>query len=308
MARYILKRLVAGFLSLFMLITITFFLMHSIPGGPFSKGEHRKTPEAVLEQIRDQYGLNDPIYVQYVRYLKNISKGNLGVSFTKLNYSVNDLIVDGAPNSAKVGILAVILAVIIGIALGIISAVRRGHLPDMFAMVIATAGVSIPSFVLCALSLCFFCGKLRILPSFGLNSAACYILPVSCLAFGEIAYITRLTRSSMIETLKQDYIQTERSKGTPEFVVITKYTLKNSILPVITYLGPMFASIITGTFVIEKTFSIPGLGRYFVEAIGQRDYAITLGLTIFVGSMIIICNLVVDIIYALVDPRIRIDA
>lgn len=308
MFKYVLKRLLAGALSLFALITVTFFLMHSIPGGPFSKGENRKTPEAVLEQIRDQYGLNDPLYVQYFDYIKNIAHGDLGVSYTKLNYSVNDLITDGAPNSAKVGILAVIFALIIGIPLGIISAVRRGHFADMAAMIVATAGISIPSFVLCVLTLCFFCGKLQLLPSFGLSSAKCYVLPVACLAFGQIAYITRLTRSSMLETMKQDYIRTERSKGTPEFVIIGKYALKNSILPVITYLGPMLASIITGTFVIEKTFSIPGLGRYFVEAIGQRDYAITLGLTIFVGSMIIICNLAVDIIYALVDPRIKIDS
>ena len=287
MLRYIVKRVIAGFLSLFMLITLTFFLMHVIPGGPFSPGEYRKTPPEVLKQIQDSYGLNDPIYAQYGRYLNNLAHGNLGVSFKKLNYSVNELIV--------------------GIPLGTTAAVRRGHLADGISMVIATVGVSVPSFVLCVLSMYLFCDKLKLLPTYGLDSWNCYILPVGCMAFGQIAYITRLMRSSMLETMRQDFIRTERSKGIPELVVIGKYALKNSILPVVTYVGPMVAALMTGTFIIEKVFSIPGLGRYFVNAIGDRDYAVTLGLTIFVGAMIIICNLVVDIIYAFVDPRVKID-
>lgn len=308
MARYIIKRIIAGLLSLFALITITFFLMHAIPGGPFGKSENRRTPEAVIEMIRDSYGLNDPLPVQYGRYLWNIMHGNLGVSFTKLNYSVNRLIADGAPASARIGVIAIIVTVAIGIPLGIVAAVKRGKLPDMIAMVIATAGVSIPSFVLCVLTMYFFCGKLKLFPTYGLSSWKSYVCPVFCLALGHIAYITRLMRSSMLETMRQDFIRTERSKGTPEHRVIMKYALKNSILPVVTYLGPMTASLITGTFVVEKTFSIPGLGQYFVNAIGDRDYAVTLGLTIFVGAMIILCNLIVDIVYALIDPRIRITA
>ncbi|MGN0353687.1 MAG: ABC transporter permease [Muricoprocola sp.] len=307
MVRYILKRLVAGVMSLFVLITLTFFLMHVIPGGPFSPEEYRKTPEAVLEKIEDQYGLNDPIYVQYGNYLGNLLHGNLGVSFKKLNYSVNELIGNGAPVSAKVGFWAILLALFVGVPLGTTAAVRRGHLADGISMVIATIGVSVPSFVLCVLCMYLFCSKLQLLPTYGLSNWKCYILPVSCMAFGQIAYITRLMRSSMLETMRQDYIRTERSKGIPELVVIGKYALKNSILPVVTYMGPMVASLMTGTFVIEKVFSIPGLGRYFVNAIGDRDYAVTLGLTIFVGAMIIVCNLVVDIIYAFVDPRVKID-
>lgn len=307
MLRYIVKRVIAGFLSLFVLITITFFLMHAIPGGPFSAEQFRKTPEAVLEQIEDQYGLNDPLYVQYFTYLKNLAHGNLGISFTKLNYSVNDLIANGAPASAKIGFWAILLTLCVGIPLGTTAAVRRGHLADGVSMVVATVGVSVPSFVLCVLAMYVFCEKLKLLPSFGLTSWKCYILPVGCMAFGQIAYITRLMRSSMLETMRQDYIRTERSKGIPEMVIITKYAMKNSILPVVTYLGPMIATLMTGTFIIEKVFSIPGLGRYFVNAINDRDYAVTLGLTIFVGAMIIFCNLVVDIVYALVDPRVKID-
>ncbi|MCD7746688.1 MAG: ABC transporter permease [Lachnospiraceae bacterium] len=307
MLRYIIKRVIAGFLSLFMLITLTFFLLHAIPGGPFSSEEYRKTSEAVLEQIEDMYGLNDPIYIQYLDYLSNLAHGNLGVSFSKLNYSVNDLIANGAPVSAKVGVWAVLLSLVVGVPLGVTAAVRRGHFSDGLSMVIATIGVSVPSFVLCVLAMYVFCDQLQLLPTYGLTSWKHYILPVACLAFGKVAYITRLTRSSMLETMQQDYIRTERSKGIPERTVIGRYALKNSILPVITYLGPMIASLITGTFIVEKVFSIPGLGKYFVNAISDRDYSVTLGLTVFVGAMIIICNLIVDILYALVDPRVKID-
>lgn len=281
--------------------------MHAIPGGPFSPDKYRKTPEAVLEQMKDQYGLNDPVYIQYADYLKNLAHGNLGISFTKLNYSVNDLIYNGAPVSAKVGFWGILLALLVGIPLGTTAAVRRGHLADGISMVIATVGVSVPSFVLCVLSMYFFCAKLQLLPTYGLSNWRCYILPVTCMAFGQVAYITRLMRSSMLETMRQDFIRTERSKGVPELIVISKYALKNSILPVITYVGPMVAALITGTFIIEKVFSIPGLGRYFVNAIGDRDYAVTLGLTVFVGALIIICNLIVDILYALIDPRVKIN-
>lgn len=307
MTRYILKRVGAGLLSLWVLITITFFLLHAIPGGPFSSDDYRKTSPEVLERIEDSYGLSDPLPVQYLDYLNNIIHGNLGVSFVKLNYSVNDLIANGAPVSAKVGFFAILFALVAGVPLGATAAVRRGHMADWISMIIATIGVSVPSFVLCVLMMYTFCGKLKILPSYGLSNWKCYILPVFCLAFSHIAYITRLMRSSMLETMHQDYIRTERSKGVPEHTIIAKYALKNSILPVITYLGPMIAALITGTFVVESVFSIPGLGKFFVSAIGDRDYSVTLGLTIFVGTMVILCNLMVDILYAIIDPRVKID-
>ena len=307
MAKYLVKRLVAGAVSLLVLITITFFLMHAIPGGPFSSDKYRKTPEEVLERIQDSYGLNDPLPVQYFDYLKNIARGNLGVSFTKLNYSVNSIIANGAPVSARVGFWAILLSLGVGVPLGATAAVRRGHMADWGSMIIATVGVSVPGFVLCVLLMYVFCGKLQLLPTYGLSNWKCYILPVFCLAFGRIAYITRLMRSSMLDTLHQDYIRTERSKGVTERTVISKYALKNSVLPVITYLGPMIASLITGTFVVESVFSIPGLGKFFVTAIGDRDYAVTLGLTIFVGALVIICNLFVDILYAVIDPRVKIE-
>lgn len=307
MLKYILKRVGAGVLSLFVLITITFFLLHIIPGGPFSPAENRNVPPKILEKISDQYGLNDPIPVQYVRYLKNLAHGDLGTSFKKQDTTVNELIAQGFPVSAKVGIWGVLISLAVGVPLGVIAAVKRGRWPDWAAMIFATIGVSVPSFVICVLMMYFFCEKWRIFPSYGLTSWKHYVLPVFCMAFSQIAYITRLMRSSMLETMRQDYIRTERAKGVPEFTVISKYAMKNSLLPIITYVGPMVAALLTGTFIIEKLFSVPGLGRYFVSAINDRDYSVTLGLTLFVGGLIIIVNIIVDIMYAVIDPRVKID-
>lgn len=307
MVKYIFKRIGAGIVSLFVLITITFFLLHIIPGGPFSPAENRNVPPKILEKITEQYGLNDPIPEQYVRYLKNLAQGNLGTSFKKQDTTVNELIAQGFPVSAKVGLWGVLISLAIGVPLGVVAAVKRGKWPDGAAMVFATIGVSVPSFVICVLMMYFFCEKWKIFPSYGLTSWKHYILPVFCMAFSQIAYITRLMRSSMLETMRQDYIRTERAKGVPEFAVIGKYAMKNSLLPIITYVGPMVAALLTGTFIIEKMFSVPGLGRYFVTAISDRDYSVTLGLTLFVGALIIVVNIIVDIMYALIDPRVKID-
>ena len=307
MTRYIAKRLGVGVISLFILVTVTFFLLHAIPGGPFSPEDNRNVPPKILEKISEQYGLNDPVPEQYARYLSNLLHGDFGTSFKKQDTTVNELISQGFPVSARVGAWGILISLAAGILLGIIAAVKRGKIPDMIAMVIATIGVSVPSFVICVLMMYVFCEKLKILPSYGLTSWKHYILPVFCMAFSQIAYITRLMRSSMLETMRQDYIRTERAKGTPEYLVISRYAMKNSLLPIITYVGPMVAALLTGTFIIEKLFSVPGQGRYFVTAIGDRDYSVTLGLTIFVGSLIILCNLIVDILYAVIDPRIKID-
>ena len=307
MAKYILKRLGVGALSLFILVTITFFLLHAIPGGPFSPEDNRNVPPKILEKISDQYGLNDPIPQQYARYLGNLLHGDLGTSFKKQDTTVSELIGQGFPVSARVGAWGIAISLVAGILLGIVAAVKRGKAPDMIAMIVATVGVSVPSFVICVLLMYIFCEKLQLLPSFGLTSWKHYILPVFCMAFSQIAYITRLMRSSMLETMRQDYIRTERAKGTPEYVVIGKYAMKNSLLPIVTYVGPMVAALLTGTFIIEKLVSVPGRGRYFVSAINDRDYSVTLGLTIFVGALIILCNLIVDILYAVIDPRIKID-
>lgn len=307
MFRYILKRVLAGFLSLFVLITVTFFLMHSIPGGPFSPEEDRRVPEAVLEKISESYGLNDPLPVQYKDYLKNLAKGNLGISFKQPDVTVNEILERGTPVSAKLGAIAVLFSLLVGIPLGIISAVKRGTGADMAAMVFSTIGISIPNFVMTVLLMYFFAVYLQLLPTYGLSTWKHYILPVLGLSFTPIARITRLMRSSMLEVMEEDYVRTARSKGVPEFFVIVKHALKNAIIPVVTYLGPLAAALLTGTFVVERLFSIPGVGREFVTGISDRDYSITLGMTIYLGCFIIIVNIIVDVLYVVIDPRVKID-
>ncbi|MGL4534080.1 MAG: ABC transporter permease [Fusobacteriaceae bacterium] len=307
MINYILKRIFAGFLSLFILITITFFLMHSIPGGPFSPAEERKVPPSLLIKIEEKYGLNKPLHIQYMNYLKNLSKLDLGFSFKQEDTSVNEIISRGFPVSAKVGFFAIIASLSLGIPLGIISALKRGTYIDSLAMILATVGIAVPSFILTVLLMFFFCIHLKWLPTYGLSTYKHYILPVLGLSITPIAYMSRLMRSSLLEVLRQDYIRTARAKGVKEIFVILKHALRNSLLPIVTYIAPLIAGLLTGSFVIERLFSIPGIGRDFVTGIGDRDYSIILGLTIFFGAIIIVSNLVVDILYAIVDPRIKID-
>ncbi len=307
MLAYIVKRLFAGLLTLLVLITLTFALMHAIPGGPFSPTEEKKVPKSILMKIQEKYGLDKPLPVQYFSYLRSLARGDLGISFKQEDVTINELIEQGFPVSARVGALAVILSLCVGIPLGIISAVKRGKWMDWASMIFATLGVSIPSFVLAVLLMFLFSVVLRVLPVYGLSSWKHYILPVAGLSFGPISYITRLMRSSMLEVMRQDYIITARSKGVREFFVITKHALRNAVIPVVTYLGPLIAGLLTGSFVIERLFTIPGIGRYFVSSIGDRDYSVLLGMTIFFGAFIIIANLVVDILYAIIDPRVKIN-
>lgn len=304
---YILKRILAGMLTMFILVTITFFLMHAIPGGPFSPAEERNVPESVLKKVEERYGLNDPVYIQYFNYLKNLAHGDLGFSFKQPDRTVNEIIRIGFPVSAKVGAIAAVVSVVIGVPLGIISAVKRGKWMDWASMAFATIGISVPGFVIAVLSMYLFAVKLKILPTYGLTSWRHYILPVGGLALGPIAYIARLMRSSMLEIMRQDYIRTARAKGVSEFWVITKHAMKNAITPVVTYLGPLVASLLTGSFVVEKLFSIPGMGRYYVTGISDRDYSVTLGMTLFFGLFVVIANIIVDILYALIDPRVKMD-
>jgi len=304
---YILKRILAGMLTMFILVTITFFLMHAIPGGPFSPAEERNVPESVLKKVEERYGLNDPVYIQYFNYLKNLAHGDLGFSFKQPDRTVNEIIRIGFPVSAKVGAIAAVVSVVIGVPLGIISAVKRGKWMDWASMAFATIGISVPGFVIAVLSMYLFAVKLKILPTYGLTSWRHYILPVGGLALGPIAYIARLMRSSMLEIMRQDYIRTARAKGVSEFWVIAKHAMKNAITPVVTYLGPLVASLLTGSFVVEKLFSIPGMGRYYVTGISDRDYSATLGMTLFFGLFVVIANIIVDILYALIDPRVKMD-
>lgn len=304
MLKYTLGRILSGIITIFLLITVTFFLMRAIPGSPFSKGE-QGMPAEVLERLNEKYGFDKPLYQQYFAYLRNILKGDFGESFKKVNNSVNDMIGRGFPVSARVGAVAIVVSLLVGLSLGILSAIKRGGVLDGMAMVLATVGVSIPTFVTSVLLLYLFAGVLRVLPTYGLATWKHYILPVTCLSFHPIAYITRMTRSSMLEVMEMDYIRTARAKGVREIMVIVKHGLRNAILPVVTYLGTLIASLLTGSFVVERLYAIPGIGKYFVDSISGRDYNVILGITVFFGIFVVTCNIIVDILYGIIDPRVK---
>ncbi len=305
MIKYILKRLLAGVLTIVVLITVAFFLMHMMPGSPFSIEEQKKlTPEG-LARLNAKYGLDKPVWEQYITYWEGLLRGDFGTSFKKPDTSANEIIFGHFPTSAKVGGVAVLVSLLIGIPLGIAAALHRGKLVDGFCMVFATVGISAPVFVISVVLMYLFCGVLPIFPNFGLNGWQSYVLPVACLSFSPIAYIARQTRSSMLDAMGQDYIRTARAKGVREFKVVAKHALKNALTPVITYLGTLIASLLTGSFVVERMFSISGIGRYFVQSISDRDYTMIMGITIFFGVFVVVCNLAADIMLAVIDPRVK---
>ena len=304
MLKYVIKRLLAGVLTMVVLITVAFFMMHAMPGGPFSPSEEKNVPPEVLERIAASYGLDQPVWQQYLTYWKNLLNGDLGVSFKTVG-TVREKIAGHFPYSAQVGGLAVMFSLLIGIPMGLIAALYQGKAADMATLALATVGISVPVFVLSLLLSYLFSVKLKWLPTYGLDSWACYILPVVCLSMNPIAYIARQTRSSMLEALEQDYIRTARAKGVSELMVVAKHALKNALTPIITYLGPLVAGLLTGSFVVESRFAIPGLGYYFVRSISDRDYTMIMGIVIFFGLFVVICNLVSDILLAIVDPRVK---
>lgn len=303
MGIYILKRLGYSLLTLFIIITLTFFLMRSIPGSIYTKD--KPLPPKIVENIKAKYGLDLPLSQQYFKMLGNVVRLDFGMSMQSEGRKVNDIIAEQFPNSAKLGIFAIFLCLIIGIPLGIISALKNGKWQDNGAMILATLGVTIPSFVVATLGQYIFSVKLKILPVMGFKTFASAIMPAVALSFFPLAFIARLVRSSMLETLEQDFIRTARAKGLSEQVVIFKHALKNSLIPVVTYLGPLIAAILTGSFVVERIFNIPGLGRYYVTSISNRDYTTMMGITIFYAAFVIIMNFLVDIVYVFIDPRIK---
>lgn len=305
MPKYIIKRVLIGFVTLFVLASVTFFLMKATPGSPFSLAKY-KTPEA-LAAAEAKYNLDKPLVEQYVIYLKGVAQGNLGESMINTGRSVSYYIKTGFPVTARLGLIAFVLALVGGIALGTGAALSRHKWVNNLCMFVATIGVSVLSFLIAMIMLIVFGVQLHILPFIGLNSPLNYIMPALSLAFYPIAMIARLTRSSMLEVMNQDYIILARSKGTPYKKVVIKHALKNAMLPVVTYAGPMFAFMLTGSFVIESVFSIPGIGSAFVSCITTRDYPIIMGLTIFLGFLVITFNLITDILSAIIDPRIKLD-
>lgn len=301
---YIIKRIFNAFIVLWIVITITFFLMHAIPGGPFTA--EKSLPPYVLHSIEERYKLNDPLYKQYGDYLCNLVQGDLGPSFKYPGRSVNDIIKDGFPVSFKLGIEAILIAIIIGIPAGILAGVKKDKWQDRAVNFFTTLGVAVPSFVVAALLIYVLSTKLHLLPAAMWNGWRYEIMPALALSGMPMSFIARLTRSSMLDILSQDYIKTARAKGLSWSKVLIKHALPNSLIPVVTYLGPMTASILTGSFVIETIFAIPGLGQYFVTSIYNRDYTVILGITIFYSVIVIVLNMVVDLLYPLLDPRIKI--
>ncbi|MCD7908604.1 MAG: ABC transporter permease [Clostridium sp.] len=307
MLKYLVKRIGTAVVTLFVAATITFFVMNLVPGDPFMS---EKAPTAAAKAAMEaKYGLDKPLVVQYGNYLKNLLHGDFGVSYVQAkNKPIMDIIKQAFPISAKIGAIAVVVATVIGIPLGCLSALRREKWQDNVIRVVSTVGIAVPGFVVATSFMILFAVKLKLVPASGLSTAASYVLPVVTLALSPCSYIARLMRSSMLDVIGQDYIRTARAKGMSEFITTFKHALRNSLIPVITYMGPMIANVLTGGFVVEKIFNIPGLGRYFVKSIESRDYTIIMGVTIFYAAILILMTLICDIIYKLVDLRIKLDA
>lgn len=303
MKKFVLKRLLMAIVTMWVIITITFVIMHAVPGDPFAR--EGKMPEQVYQNLRAQYGLDKPLGEQYVIYLKNIVKGDFGKSMKSQAETVNQMIKRGAPVSAQIGLQAFIISMILGPALGSIAALYQNKLPDYITMIIAIIGISVPSFIFATLLVQFVAKQVAWLPISGWGTFSHSILPSLSLALMPIAASARLMRSSMLEVLGQDYIRTARSKGLSKFKVIMGHAVRNAILPVVSTLGTTLSGLLTGSFVIEKIFGVPGLGNFLISSVTNRDYTLIMGTTIFYSFVLIILLLIVDILYVVIDPRIQ---
>lgn len=302
MAKYILKRCVIAIFTLLVLITIIFVLVQYLPGDPFTS---EKSNPAIIAKMEAYYGLDKPLFEQWLTYIGNLLQGDLGVSIKYTGRSVNDTIAQTFPYSAGLGIRALSFALALGLLLGTLAAQHAGRTVDYVCVLIAIIGVSIPDFILGTLAQFFLAIRQGWFPAGQWTSWKHMILPVFALSLYTLAMITRLMRSSMLEVLSQDYILTAKAKGLSRFQVIWRHQIRNSILPVITVMGPLTAALLTGTFVLEKIFAIPGMGKFYVESVYDNDYTMILGMTAFYGLFLVIANLVVDILYGIVDPRIK---
>lgn len=302
---YILKRVVLALLTVWVVITVTFFVSRAVPGSPFAS--EKALTEAAQAALEAKYGMDKPVFEQYLTYLKDIvTKFDFGPSLTQRGRNVNDIIMDGMETSLVLGLIAAGMALVIGVVLGAVAALRRNKIIDKVIMVFTTACVSMPSFIMGSLLLIIFAITFKILPANGTTTQG-LILPVITLSLSPMANITRLTRSSMLDVLGQDYIRTAKAKGVSGSRIIFGHALKNSLIPVITYIGPMLAYIVTGSLVVEQIFAVPGIGRAFVNSITGRDYPLIMGTTIVLAALIVIMNLITDILYKVVDPRINLE-
>ena len=303
-SRYIVKRVLLALVSPFAIITITYFLMNLMPGDPFMSEKASEENRAILIA---KYGLDQPVYVQYGKYLENLLHGDMGTSYVlQKGRAVKDIIFESFQVSMGLGVRALLLAIVCGIILGCIAGLCKDKLPDAIIRVFSSIGISMPGYVIASGLMIFLAVNLKVLPV-NYNKPGGWVMPMLTLAIYPTSYLTRLTRASILEVMNQDYLRTERAKGMSEFVVVFIHALKNSLIPVITYLGPLTASILTGGFVAESVFSVPGLGRYFVSSISSRDYTMIMGVTIFYSALIVFMNLICDILYKIVDPRIQLD-
>ena len=303
-SRYIVKRILLALVSLFAIITITYFLMNLMPGDPFMSEKASEENRAILIA---KYGLDQPVYVQYGKYLTNLLQGDMGTSYVlQKGRAVKDIIFESFQVSMGLGVRALLLAIVCGIILGCIAGLCKDKLPDAVIRVLSSVGISMPGYVIASGLMILLAVNLKVLPV-NYNKPGGWLMPMLTLAIYPTSYLTRLTRASILEVMNQDYLRTERAKGMSEFVVVFIHALKNSLIPVITYLGPLTASILTGGFVAESVFSVPGLGRYFVSSISSRDYTMIMGVTIFYSALIVFMNLICDILYKIVDPRIQLD-
>jgi len=316
MTGYVLRRVLWLIPVLWAVATITFFLMHAVPGGPFT--QEKTLPQAITDALNRRYNLDEPLWKQYLLYLWNLMQGDLGLSF-RGDRDVSELIGRGFFVTLQLGLISFVVAIVVGVALGVISAVNQNGPGDYAAVFFATAGASVPNFVLASFLIIIFAIKLEWFLILGwggpiewqdtFNASSWnlkkLVLPVVSLSVVPAAYIARVTRASMLDVLRQDYIRTARAKGLVEYHVIFRHAVRNAMIPVLTVMGPIFANLVTGSFIIENIFSIPGVGRAFIDAVLRRDYAMIMGTTLFYAAIVAVANLVVDLLYAVVDPRIR---
>lgn len=303
MAKYITKRVIAALITLLVLVTIVFFLVRLLPGEPFTSA---KLTKEVAHNMEVYYGFDKPMIQQYLTYMANLLQGNFGYSMKYTNRTVNDIIGQTFPFSADLGIRALCIAISIGLVLGIVAARNRGKKLDFFCVIVAIIGTSVPDFIMGACLQYFFGIKWGLFPVAKYEGIEYTILPATALAFYTLASVSRIMRASMLEVTSQDYIKTARSKGLTDLRITVKHQIRNAIMPVMTVLGPTVAAVLTGTFVIESIFAIPGMGRYYVMSVNESDYSMILGMTVFYGFFLVLCNLIVDILYGVADPRVRI--
>jgi oligopeptide transport system permease protein len=307
MTRLIVRRVLWTIPVILLVILMTFLLMRQIEGNPFRTSE-RAIPASIQANLEAKFGLDDPWWKQYVRYVKGVATFDLGPSLVLRNRDVNDIVREHFPPSLELGALAMLFALVFGIPLGLLAALRANKWPDYTAMFVANVGFAVPSFLIATLLIYFFAvrwGDIFDIPTSGWTTWQSKILPTIALGLGPMAYFARLTRGSVLETLQQDYIRTARAKGLRRRRVVVEHTLRNSLIPVVTAAGPILGFLITGSFVIEQIFAIPGIGRYYVTAVTGRDYSVVMGLTVLLAMIVIVANMVVDILYGILDPRTR---